>query len=362
MRICFVIGAMNYSGAEKVLSIVMGELAKKGNEVAVILLEQPYEVRETVDSIKTFGAKATGNRISRLLKRWKYIEKNVHEIEPDIVVSFGSVCNVNTIMSLLKSDIPLVVCERNDPVFDPRTKKERLERDILYRFEDAYVFQTNTIADYFKSICGEKPVGIIPNPIIDSGVRWDINNHKKVISTVARLDDFQKSHYKMMKAFELFHAKNPEYCLEIFGDGPDKVGYQEYIHDNGLSDYIILKGKTTNPQRAIANSSVFILTSKFEGMPNALMEAMSIGIPCVTTDCGGGGAYALFDMCGIEKYLLEKSTPEGIANALCNLVNDSQAQFELSSNSLRINEVLEKGKVARRWQEFLSKVVETQAK
>ena len=86
MRICFVIGAMNYSGAEKVLSIVMGELAKKGNEVAVILLEQPYEVRETVDSIKTFGAKATGNRISRLLKRWKYIEKNVHEIKPDIVV------------------------------------------------------------------------------------------------------------------------------------------------------------------------------------------------------------------------------------------------------------------------------------
>lgn len=68
MRICFVIGAMNYSGAEKVLSIVMRELAKKGNEVAVILLEQPYEVRETVDSIKTFGAKATGNRISRLLK------------------------------------------------------------------------------------------------------------------------------------------------------------------------------------------------------------------------------------------------------------------------------------------------------
>ena len=137
MRICFVIGAMNYSGAEKVLSIVMGELAKKGNEVAVILLEQPYEVRETVDSIKTFGAKATGNRISRLLKRWKYIEKNVHEIKPDIVVSFGSVCNVNTIMSLLKSNIPLVVCERNDPVFDPRTKKERLERDILYRFADA---------------------------------------------------------------------------------------------------------------------------------------------------------------------------------------------------------------------------------
>ena len=97
MRICFVIGAMNYSGAEKVLSIVMGELAKNGNEVAVILLEQPYEVRETVDSIKTFGAKATGNRISRLLKRWKYID-----FFKDCFCNKGSVQSTYSIHSLLR--------------------------------------------------------------------------------------------------------------------------------------------------------------------------------------------------------------------------------------------------------------------
>ena len=101
MKVCFIIGAMNYSGAEKVLSIIMGELADQGEDISVILLEQAYGLKETLGKIKTFGAKADGSTISRLSKRWYYIRKNVQEINPDVVVSFGSVCNVNSIMSLI---------------------------------------------------------------------------------------------------------------------------------------------------------------------------------------------------------------------------------------------------------------------
>lgn len=356
MKVCFIIGAMNYSGAEKVLSIIMGELADQGEDISVILLEQAYGLKETLGKIKTFGAKADGSTISRLSKRWYYIRKNVQEINPDVVVSFGSVCNVNSIMSLIGAGVPVVVCERNDPFFDPRSKKERIERNILYRLADGYVFQTEKIADYFKTICGKKPVAIIPNPIIDNEIRWNNLNYRKVISTVARLDDFQKCHYKMMKAFSLFSNKYPEYKLEIYGDGPDKERYQEYIKKYNLTDKVCLMGKTNKPQEAIMDSAAFLFTSKFEGMPNSLMEAMSIGIPCISTDCGGGGAKALFQFCNMDRYLLKEATEESIANALCDLVDNHELQLKLSLNAIKINEKLEKGSVGRQWRDYLLQV------
>lgn len=356
MKICFVVGSLSYSGAEKVLSIIMHELANRGQDVSVILLQQAFGNNGKTGQINTFGAKSQGSRQRRLINRWKYIRRIVLQIRPDIVVSFGSVCNVNTIMSLWGVKTPLVICERNDPNFDPRTKKERIERDFLYRFADGFVFQTPNIANYFRKIIKNKPIGIIANPIIDSDIRWDDNVREQRIVTVARLDDSQKSHYLMMEAFEAFLKQHPGYILEIYGDGPDKNAYQNYIGEKGLSGKVVLKGKTDNPLKAMEKATAFILTSKFEGMPNSLMEAMSIGIPCVVTDCGGGGARALFEMCGIADMIVGSPTPQQIALALSCVADSEEIRLRLSSNELEINKLLRKENVVDQWQKYLLKI------
>lgn len=350
-HICFVIGAMNYSGADKVLSIIASEFAKKGYRVSVILLEDEVGSVRSENGITTYGTKATGNKINRILKRWKNIRNVVKQLSPDVVVSFGSVCNVNTIPAMFGVSIPLVVCERNDPVYDPRKQSEKFVRWILYRFASGYVFQTERIKDYFAKSIGKR-AAVIANPVIDSGIRWDINNTKKSIATVARLDNFQKDHCIMFKAFAKFLKTNPGYTLDIYGDGSDRKLYKKIIEEMGMQGKIVLHGKSLKPLESIRTSEVFLLTSKYEGMPNALMEALSIGMPCVSTDCGGGGAAELCAMTNSGE-IVDVGDVEAIAEALSHLVNDNQLKIVFSKNALCINQLCAKEKIAKKWETYL---------
>ena len=355
MKICFIIGSMSFSGAEKVLSILMKELHSKGNEVYVILLNQDKNIIGNEDGIITYGAKATGGKIGRVLSRWKNIRKNVKTINPEIVVSFGSVCNVNMLPALIGVNVKKVVCERNDPKHDPRKKSEKLIRKITYPLADGYVFQTEEIKKYFSNKIQYKSV-VIPNPIIDSGIRWNKQECKKSVITVARLDDYQKDQIVMFKAFMKFSEIESGYTLDVYGDGPDKEQYQKFINENGLEEKIILHGKSNNPLHEIAKSEIFLLTSKYEGMPNALMEAMSIGIPCVSTDCGGGGAKALFSM--VEEGLIAKVGDEkDIAMKLKEMVDNEKKYIEISDNLIKINEILSPEKISVKWTEFFKQMI-----
>lgn len=355
MNICFVIGTMKFSGAEKVLSIIAKELLKNKNRVSVILLEQDYSIIGNEEGIITYGAKANGNKISRLLHRWSYIRKNVNKINPDIIISFGSVCNVNMLSALFFSKIPKVVCERNDPNFDPRSKSDKFVRWFLYRFANGYVFQTETIKSYFSKRIQRKAI-VIPNPIIDSGNRWNLKNCKKRVVTVSRLDNFQKDHITMFLAFERFLKKHGEYTLNLYGDGPDKSNYEQFIKTHNLNEKIILHGKVSNPIEKIIDSEVFLLTSKFEGMPNALMEALSIGIPCVATDCGGGGVRELFDMLNTGRLATVGNVDE-IVEHLDIVVENQELKADMHNKEIKINDLLNRKAVVQLWEDYIKMIL-----
>lgn len=351
MHICFIIGAMNYSGAEKVLTIISRELYDKGNKVSIILLDKEKGEFEDVDGINTCGVKESGSRINRIVHRWKNIRERIIQIKPDVIVSFGFVCNVNSVPALIGVKYPLVLCERNDPVFDPRRTGERFSRWLLYRLADGYVFQTEKIKSYFSKKIQKKAV-IIENPLIQPDTKWDSCAHSKSIATVARLDNFQKDHIVMFNSFKKFLRDFPEYTLDVYGDGPDKKQYEEIIADMGLSNKIILHGKSNSAIKEIANSEIFLFTSRYEGMPNALMEAMSIGMPCISTDCGGGGAKILFDMTQ-SGILVPVGDIDAISQALVRLVQDDKLKFDLSRKALQINIYLDKWRIGEKWEAFL---------
>lgn len=355
MHICFIIGALNYSGAEKVLTIVAKELYRNKNKVSVVLLEKPNGTIENIDGILTYGAKATGIKLQRVISRWRNIRNNIKKVNPDIVVSFGSVCNTNAVPSLIGTNYPLVLCERNDPIYDPKKRSERFFRWFLYRFADGYVFQTEKIKSYFSKKIRSK-AAIIENPLIRQNYMWNSSNHEKSIVTVARLDNFQKDHITMFNAFKIFHAYYPDYVLDIYGEGPDRNIYEKIISDMGLTKSIILHGKCKNPVEKLIHSEIFLLTSKYEGMPNALMEAMSIGMPCISTDCGGGGAKALFDMTD-SGILVPSGDAEAIAKALIQLIHNEKLKSKIADNALRINHYLDKRRICDKWEIYLKTFV-----
>ena len=188
-------------------------------------------------------------------------------------------------------------------------------------------------------------------------MRWDISKSEKRIVTVARLDNYQKDQLTMFKAFDIFHDLHPDYTLEVFGSGPDEGKYREYLLDRGWSDFIRLKGKTNDPISGIRTASMFLLTSKYEGMPNALMEALSIGIPCISTNCGGGGAEHLMALCEYPVKPTPVGNAERIAKELDDLIGNTDLLISMSEAGLKINASLEKGKIVKQWIDYLEKVV-----
>src|SRR4051794_9482981 len=101
MKICFVIGSMSFSGAEKVLSALVKRMAKQGHEIHIILLQEKPGKQEYQKNIILYGAYSEGHRVTRVLNRIRLIRKNVRSIAPDLVVSFGYVCNINCVTAML---------------------------------------------------------------------------------------------------------------------------------------------------------------------------------------------------------------------------------------------------------------------
>jgi glycosyltransferase involved in cell wall biosynthesis len=164
----------------------------------------------------------------------------------------------------------------------------------LYKKADGFVFQTEDAAKYFEGIikCDSK---IIPNPINPKFIKEPYKGEReKNIVTVGRLES-QKNQKMLIEAFGKIESKYPEYSLLIYGDGSKKEELQDLIKEKGLENKVILKGKIDDVENVIDKAKMFVLSSDYEGMPNALMEAMALGLPCISTDCPCGGPRYLME-------------------------------------------------------------------
>ncbi|MDQ0883018.1 glycosyltransferase [Peribacillus sp. V2I11] len=357
MRICFVIGSMSFSGAEKVLSALVSRMAKQGHEIHIILLQEKSGKREYQKGIYLYGAYSKGNRVTRVFNRLRLIRKNVRSIAPDLVISFGYVCNINSVTAMLFNKIPLVLCERNDPQYDPISSFGKIKREVLYNFANGYVFQTEKIKSYFsKSI--QKNSTVIPNPVIEpiKEVKCSKRNDARgKIITIARLEDYQKNQTMLIKSFSSIANEILEYDLYIYGNGPDKEKYQSLIYDLNMDNRIFLCGSTNDVIKTLKEAEIFVLTSTFEGMPNALIEAMSVGLPCISTDCGGGGAKALIN--NMENgILVARNDYKAFQEAVVLLANNDGLRDRLGKEANKINQFLNMDDIVEKWLAYFSNI------
>ncbi len=227
---------------------------------------------------------------------------------PDTVISFLSKPNLLNALTRTRG-CRTVMSERNNP--KKKGAKYYLQGLFSYLLADRIVFQSRTIMKMFPWIVRRKGV-VVPNP-----VRADCmavgGSHR--IVTMGRLKP-QKNHQLLIKAFALFAESHPQYSLYIYGRGyeRDEVGYPALIEQLSLSGRVFLEGHKTEVHKEIATAEQFVLSSNFEGEPNALLEAMMMGLPCISTRFEGADelfkdsdACLLTDM-GNEKELAEAMT------------------------------------------------------
>lgn len=347
MNICFVTGALKYSGAEKIITNLMRQLQQRGHKISVIefSLKEPAE---GFDGIDQYPVNSGGRSIKNIYNRLKKVRRVVKNNKFDVVLSFNSVYNLDMVPAMAFLKTPLVLCERNDPNYDPRTKLKKLRKKISYPFATGYIFQTERIKNYFSKGIGKRSE-IIPNFIEEPYECVTDNERRKVIVTCARLDDRQKNQSMLIRAFSRFAKENDEYNLEFYGSGPDKAKYESLIKELGMEKRIILCGRVEDVQNRLKNAEIFVLPSVFEGMPNALIEAMGMGLPCIATDCGGGGSAALIEN-DVNGILIDNFDEDALYEAFKRLCADGVLRKKLGHNAYKVNETLEISKIIDLWE------------
>lgn len=348
MKIVFVCDTMDSGGAERVISSLANSFVSFGNEVSIIMLARRAKdsFYKLTNSIRLIGLTNNLSKEPSFLKKANLLKKQIIDLNPDVVVSFLSYVCIYTWFALRNTKIPYIVSERNDP--NSRGKIKQLLLNRAFKKSAGCVFQTHDAKEWYKDSCACKST-IIYNPV-DLTYNPDKEATTKMqILYVGRFTE-QKNCHLLIDAFLKVHQKHGDYILKMYGDGNLKNDLCEYVRKNNAEEYISILPSSKTWQKDEFNSSLFVLPSSFEGMPNVLAEALCLGIPSVSTDCPIGGPREL-----------KKLFPNLLT--LCK-TGDKQALFDSIEKSLLIErqhpnipKELEKDHVALQWIEFIQGVI-----
>ena len=346
-NILFLISSIGGGGAERVACRLVSEFSK--NHKVYLMYFQPkektYEISPNVTIIPFLSSKFK-NDINYNSKdpnqiRKQEIEKMRRKYKIDITISFlysPNILNVNSNGECIK-----ILSERNDP----EGKGEDYFKDMSSAYEkaDKVVFQTNYTKGKFSVNIQNKSV-IIPNPICVSCLAEKIKN-KKIVA-VGRLVP-QKNHKFLIKAFSLFHKVHNDYHLNIYGIGPLLDELECLVKDLNLVEYVHFNGFFEEIHEQIKDAEQFVLSSDFEGMPNALLEAMMMGLSCISTNCSGVPEIIEDGKNGI---LVAKNDISGLAGAMMRLSEDKNLREIIAINAMKKAEEFKLDKIVKKWEEL----------
>lgn len=350
MKVLMIVRELGYSGAFKMFSWLANALSDSGHDVTVCTwIGGNVELHD--ENIRRINLDLSSTGFFGVCRA---IRSVVKQVNADVCISFLLDANVYNTIACIGRRTKSVICERNDP-FKPRYYKLKFWKP-LFRFADGAVFQLEEVASFYSNIKGI--TAVIPNPVIcNSSVMLNsIQQRPNEINVLGRLDIFQKRHDIMIRAFAEFLHQYPSYILCFYGDGPDKGKMIPLIQELGIQDRVFFKGITYKPQEVMANGKFFVLTSDFEGIPNSLIEAMSIGMPCIVTDCRPGGARSLIED-GKNGFIVNKGDYHAIASKMKWMITHPQKADAIGQCAKEICNKFSEDKIVNLWNDFLNRLI-----
>lgn len=354
--IVFVINALKVGGAAKMIQFVANSCEGHFGKIHLISLYDDESLGTLNESIvrHNLGINAKGNKISRRFIVVNALRKEIKQIRPDIVCSFVSdVCYYTRIATL---GMPCIVtsAERGDPNIEPRWAKPIIR--WAYNHSDYCFFQLEKARDYFGNKVIKKSF-VIPNPFVPSSNASPYEGeHNKTIVSAGRFT-WQKGYDSLIKAFANVHAKHPDYTLVLYGDGPLLGEYKSLCRELNIIDAVVFPGYSNDIMEAIRKEGIFVLSSRYEGIPNSLIEAMTMKLPIVATDCTPGGADFLTKH-GDLGILVAIDDIDGIADGINRLIEDKDLYTTMSENSSLILEELKPSRISKLWIESFKSILE----
>jgi glycosyltransferase involved in cell wall biosynthesis len=356
VRIVVILSALGAGGAERVVSLLAHEWAQRGHDIAIITFEAPdarsyHRLPANVRAISLGADDAPSSKWSALfrsLSRVARLRRAITAEKPDLVISFLTKINVLTMLACRGMDVPLIVCERNNPLRQGAHPlwwrlHEWLRRGVL-------VLQTEgsraALARHSHgAIC------IIPNPVEPAAHRAAVE--RKTIVAVGRFVP-QKGFDMLLRAFARIAALHPDWSLTIWGEGPERERLEQQRNALGLQERVSFPGLSDRPGGWVESGSVFLLSSLYEGFPNVLAEAMAAGFAVISFDCPWGpGEIIQHDRDGI----LVPAEDEGVlAAAMAELLADPGRRLQLGEAAARNIRRFSADSVFRQWDELIEGV------
>lgn len=356
MKILFYIDNLQKGGAERVISNLSNYLIKD-NEIDIMLnstKDIAYELNKNIKLIDIDGNKIIKNPISKNINRLKVIKKKVIEENPDIIISFLPMPSYRMLLLKKKLKKPIIVAERNNPKDEYSSFVDKILMKKLYKKADGFVFQTNEQKEYFDKKIQDNSI-VIFNPIKEEFMEKNIVEKENAIINVGRLAE-QKNQKMLINAFAKVCNKYKDYTLKIFGQGPLKEELEKQIEDLNLKGRVILEGVSDNIKSELEKSKIFVMTSNFEGMPNALIEAMSLGVASISTDCPCGGPRELIND-NINGFLIKNNDEEALCYKLEQLLSDESKIKSFGNEAEKIKQKLNIDSIAIQWKEYIYSVI-----
>ena len=361
-HIVFLALTLSRGGAERVIANLCNDaLSEKYRVTIVTCMNKPvgYELKPGIEHIcieKTSDIHYK-NLGERFLKRRRLLKKVLEECRPDVLLCFLPEPNFLALSLKKHFDFPMIISVRNDPVREYRNPIYQGIMRFLYPKADGYVFQTKQAMEYFSFSrhITEKGV-IIPNPLAKEFMdyaRIEEAQRKKVIVNVGKFSN-QKNQKLLLRSFGRIADKFSEYRLIIYGEGNRRNELEELVKDLQLEDRVEMPGNVSGISKKIEDAALFVLSSDYEGMPNALMEAMAMGIPCISTDCPCGGPDFLIQ--NEENGLLVPIRDEvRLAEAMEKMLSDRKLADRLGKEAFKITTILNPERIHQEWEKYIAK-------
>lgn len=356
MKILFYIGNLKKGGAERVVVNLSNNFAQNNDVIIVTTTKDSceYDLSEKIKLV-SLETEKINNKIKKNIKYIQRLTKIINTEKVDVAIAFLPEPSYRLLMIKNKINCPVIVSVRNDPKVEYKNILNKTLMKILFKKSDGFVFQTKEAQEYFPKKYQIKST-IIANPVDDNFYKVKyIGINSKEFVTVGRLTS-QKNQQFLIETFEKIVKKYDDYKLLIYGDGELKHNLQEYLLKHNLTKNIKLCGNTNNVAEVIKDKYAFILPSLYEGMPNALMEAMAVGLPCISSDCPCGGPRELINN-HENGILVEVNSESEMFSAIEQLILSKETCLNFSKKSTETMLKYKNDVISHKWSEFMEGVI-----
>lgn len=356
-ELVFIISDLGSGGAQRVVTTLANAWAEKGRRLCVITLADEthdfFSLHPSIRRLVAGGMRDSRNPLEALWMNFQRIyrlRRCIRQSGAPIAVSLVGATNILAILASFGLGIRLAISERNDPARQSLGRMWDWLRRRFYRYADTVTANSRGVLETLSKFVPSEKLAYVPNPLaIPPGIENN-NDRPPTILSVGRLHR-QKAYDILLPAFAQAAIGHEEWQLQILGEGTLRDSLKKLADDLGIGQRAIWLGNAGSVFSFYRNADVFVLASRHEGMPNAMLEAMACGVPVIVTDASPGPLERIED--GVSGLVVPTENIQALADAIRRLIEDAELRRRLGSQAKERVSDCELSNAIRTWEQVI---------